>query len=133
MQSDRDPNVFIYSPGVASAGTTTTVPQVSVQQTTVNLANGASIDFDFTTDTGPLFDLFVFADQVLDVHIFLRQGAADTYRKLDNATYAQGVANVMKQLIRGLRLAGSNVRIRLVNNSGAATTVVSAQVHARSL
>jgi hypothetical protein len=133
MQPDRDPSVFNYSPALAGSGTSTLVPEVQKQQTTVNLAAAASIDFDFNVDTDPIFDMFVFADQILDVLIFLRQGASDTFRQLDAAIYASGVANVLKQLLTGVRFAGSQVRVRLINNSGVATTVLSAQVHARSM
>jgi len=130
--NDQDPNVLNVPPA-ASATSATVVPQVTAQYTTVNLANGAAINFDFNADTGPLFDCIVFADQVLTVNIFLRSGPADIYRLLDGAAYGQGVANLMKQVIRGLRLGGSNVRIQVLNNSGTPTTVLSVEVQSRSL
>jgi len=133
VQSDRNANVFNYAPAVAGSATTTVVPQVQSQQTTANLAAGAAITFDFVIDTNPIFDLFVFADQVLTINVYIRQSGSDTFRLLNNAQYAAGIANVLGDLIAGQRFPGSQVRIELKNNSGVGTTILSAQVHSRSL
>jgi hypothetical protein len=130
---DSDPSEFNL-PQTAGASIVAT-PQVSHQETTANLADGASLDFDFNIDSNPLFDMFVFADQALVVRVFVRQGAADTYRQL-GADY-NIAANVLTQpfgtSLQALRVPGSQTRVRLLNASGAATTVLSAQVHSRSL
>ena len=130
-----DPSNYTV-PSDAAGSTVTSLPQVSHQETTANLANGASIDFDFNIDYNPLFDMFVFADQALIVRVFIRQGAADTYRQL-GADYLVPI-NTMQDVLRNLdgsplRVPGSQVRVRLLNSSGVATTVLTAQVHSRSL
>lgn len=133
MPSDKHPGAYDFRPGTGGASTSTVIPSVQNQQTTANLGIGATINFDFTIDTGPILDMFVYADQPLDIVIFLRESASDTYQQLDNAIQASGQKNVMKQVLRALRLAASQIRVQLQNNSGVATTVVSAQVHARSV
>jgi hypothetical protein len=133
MQSDRDPSVFTYSAALAGSSTTTIVPEVQKQQSTANLGIAATINFDFNTDTDPVFDLFVFADQALTVNVFIRQDATDTFRLLNNAPFAIGIANVLGALLSAQRFPGSQVRVQLQNLSGVATTVLSAQVHARSV
>lgn len=98
-----------------------------------NLANGQAIAFEFNIDTSPIFDAFVFADQAITLNVYLRQSPADTYRLLNNTAFATGTANVLKQLMTGTRLAGSQAKIEFANGSGVDTTAFSAQVHSRSL
>jgi hypothetical protein len=127
-----DPSVFNNPPGT-SASTQTAIPQFTAQQTTANLAAGATINFDFNTDTSPIFDVYVFADQPIQVIFFVRQSSTDTYRQLDAGVFGTSLANQLNQVVRALRLAGSQVRVQLKNNTGSATTVLSAQAHSRSI
>lgn len=118
-------------PPQAAGTSTTAIPQVTNQETLANLANGASIDFDFNIGFNPVFDMFVFADAALIVRVFVRQSVTDTYRQLGGD---YGVAaSTMTHVLNGLRLPGAQARIRLLNSSGGATTALSAQVHSRSL
>lgn len=109
-------------------------PQVTHQETTANLANGASIDFDFNIDANPLFDMFVASNVDLIVRVFVRQSAADIYRQLgvDYLTVALSPIQPVSPFT-ALRVPGSQARIRLLNSSGAASTTLSAQVHSRSI
>jgi hypothetical protein len=126
---ETDPSAYNVSPD-ASVPNVLIIPQVQHQETLVNLAAGASIDFFFQLDFGPILDTFVFADQVITQRVFVRQSTLDTYRQLggDNA----GTANTLVQLSNGARLPGSQLRLRFINLSGAGTTAISIQAHVRS-
>ncbi len=132
MAIDNDPGRYVIPDAAAVIPPITFLPQSVHQETLANLGIGGSINFDFHTDLNPIFDLFVFADQVITVNVFLRQSDADTFRLLNNAAYGVGVINVLTQVMQGARFSGSQVRIQLANNSGVATTTLSAQVHSRS-
>lgn len=119
------------APGVASATTIVAIPQVTHQETTANLADGASIDFDFNIDSNPVFDMFLRADQNLIVRVFVRLSSSDTYTQL-GGDYLYVQPNLMN-VLSALRVPGSMARIRILNSSGAATTVLAGQVHSRSL
>jgi hypothetical protein len=128
---DSDPSEYNIPGDVSPYAPATLVPQVTHQETTANLAAGASINFDFNIDFNPFFDMFVFADQILDVTIFVRQSSSDTFRQLGAALST--VASVMTQILTAVRMPGSQLRVTLTNNTVTATTVLSAQVHSRSL
>jgi hypothetical protein len=128
---DQDPSEYNIPADVSPYAPATLVPQVTHQETTANLAAGASINFDFNIDYNPIFDMFVFCDIVLDVTLFVRQSASDTFRQLGGAI--SGVAATLTQILAGLRLPGSQARVTLTNNTGGASTTVSAQVHSRSI
>jgi hypothetical protein len=129
---DYDPSEYNLPPDTSPAqAPSVIVPQVTHQETTANLAAGAAINFDFNVDYNPIFDMFVFATQILDVTIFVRQSTTDTYRQLGVAL--SGTANALIQILNNVRYPGSQVRITLTNNTGVATTALSAQVHSRSL
>ena len=133
MFSDRDPNVWNL-PGVDTGmgGAVSLVPEVQKQNTTVNLGAGASVNFDFNIDFDPIVDLMVFADQIIDVVIFLRASPAATFRQLDGVIFASGIANTLKYLVKAQRLPGSQLRLQLQNNGVTPTTVMEAQAHVRS-
>ena len=108
------------------------VPQMQKIITRANLGVAGTFDMEFNIDYLPLLDVMLFADQAIDIELYLRSEASDAYRRLDNAVFASGTASVLRQPIRGLRLAGSMLRVRFVNNSGVATTDLLAQATIRS-
>lgn len=134
MPVDRNPSLFNAPPSLAAA-TITSVPQYQLKTTTVNLNGQASVDLDFTIDVTPWLDMFVFMDQAGIVRLFTREGSSGIYRQL-GADYPI-VASVLTQPITRLRIPGSQLRVRLINNAAAgaanATTVLVEQIHARSL
>lgn len=133
MPVDRNPSLFNAPPSSAPA-TVTAVPQYQQKTTTLNLNGQASVDLDFTIDVTPWIDMFVFLDQAGIVRLFVREATSGTYRQL-GADYPL-VASVLTQPFTRLRVPGSQLRVRLINNAAAgaanATTVLAAQVHARS-
>ena len=133
---NRDPSLYQALPSTAAGAPI--VPQVAKQTTTVNLGIGASIDFDFASDSAPIFDLLVFADQIITVVIFIQQAAGLAFRQWGN-TYVMPAASTLWAPFSpgppggGIRIPGTTVRIELQNNSGVATTVLEAEVQQRSL
>ncbi len=77
-------------------------------------------------------DLFIYADQVIQVAVFIRSDPTQTYQQLDAAIYGAGVAGKLTYVIKGQRFPGSQIRIQLQNNSGVATLVLMAEAHFRS-
>jgi hypothetical protein len=126
MVSDTDPSGYNITGPSAVLGTITIAPAVTSNLVTVNLAIGGTVSVDVNIDSTPILDVMLFADQIVDVNVYLRASDTDTFRLLDGTVQGVGVANVMKQPIRGLRLAGAQARVEFVNNSGVALTVFSA-------
>lgn len=115
-----------------SANEVQAIPELVTGESTTNLANNASTDFDFNIDYTPIFDMFVYADQALTVRVFVRQDSTDTFRQL-GADIPANAAAALGNPLSGLRVPGSMARIRLINLSGVTTTALSAQVHTRSM
>lgn len=82
------------------------------------------------TDFFPIWDAFTFCDTALSMQIFVKQSLLDTFRQL-GATILLPAGVVSNPLI-GVRLPGSFVRIDFTNGP-VAGTVVSIQIHARSM
>lgn len=131
MSNENDASEY-SAPGVSSIDSVLALPNLSgPQQTTANLANGASIDFDFNLDYNPILDMFLFCDVALIVRVFVRQSSLDTYRQLGaDSAY---VAGTLTNILAALRVPGSQGRVRILNNSGGASATLSAQIHARSM
>ena len=133
--TDRDPGFWEIP--TAAAPQTVAIPQVNKQTYSTNLGAGAVVDFDFSIDTGPIFDMFLFADQVLQVFIYIRTGPTDTFRLLNSdvaaGLFASGVAGALKQIMNGQRFPGSQVRVEVQNNSGTPTTALDLEITARSM
>lgn len=127
-----DPSYYEIPDAQASASQVI-IPQRSVQATTLNLAGGAQIDFEFNIDVSPIFDMFVRSDQVLIVRVFVRASTSDSYAQLGNDYNIAALHPSAAQPLTGIRLPGSQVRIRLRNDGVAATANLSAQIHARSI
>ena len=126
MVIDNDPSGYEIPGASASIGTVTVSSSSVTIESTANILAGGTTPLDFNIDANCILDVMLFADQAITVNVYLRAGPLDTFRLLDNAAQGVGVANVMKQPIRGLRLAGSQARVEFVNNSGVPTTVFSA-------
>ena len=105
-------------------------PSAVVQQSIVNLANGAQVDFDFLIDYNPWLDMFLSSDVALVVRVFVRESATGTFRQL-GADYAVALSANAQQPFTRLRVPGSEARVRVLNNSGGASTRLQAQVHSR--
>lgn len=133
MVSDSDPSGYNITGPSAVLGTITVAPAVSSNIVNTLLAIGGTVSVDFNIEAQPILDVMLFADQVVDVNVYLRASDTDTFRLLDNAAQGVGVANVLKQPIRGLRLAGAQARVEFANNSGVALTVFSALATLRGL
>ena len=116
--------------GAVGTSPTTVIPQFQRQQSTTNLADGASVDFDFSVDTQPVFDAWVFSNVALLVQIFARISDSDTYRQIGGDIPV--AASVGTQALQGRRVPGRQVRVRVLNSSGGASTTLEAQVTARS-
>lgn len=129
MSDLRDPSG--YNLKLATAPPQTIAPAISKQSTTANLANGAQIDLEFTIDQVPILDMMLSADQVLTVQTFVRIDTTDTYRQIDNDINSAGSAKY-ERMLDGKRFPGSLLRVRIINNSGVATTRLAAEVQARS-
>lgn len=130
---DRDPGEWNVPPAAGGGiPVVAIVPQMQKQGTLANLGIAGTFDMDFNIDYTPILDVMLFADRAIDIELWLRQSDADTFRRLDDAVFASGTANILRQPIRGLRVAASMLRVRFVNNSGVATTILSAQAHVRS-
>lgn len=126
MVSDTDPSGYNIPGASAVLGTITITPSATSFVSTTNILAAGTTPVDFNIDSTPILDVMLFADQVIDVNVYLRASDTDTFRLLDGTVQGVGVANVMKQPVRGLRLAGAQARVEFVNNSGVATTVFSA-------
>ena len=138
MLPNTNPGLFTIPEGDVVGGASPVVPQSVSFTSTGPLSNGvllpgAAVDMVFQVHSLPIFDAFLFADQIITVNILIRGDAPLPLRLLDGAPFAVGVANTLKQVIRGLRLAGEVVDIQFVNNSGVATVVFEANVHCRSI
>lgn len=97
------------------------------QRSTVNLAPGATLDYNFAPDA-TIIDLHVCSDQRLQVHILARQPGVGLYQRMATTTLRR-----FKNTIRRLRprLAGLEVCIRVENISGIATVMCDVRVHAK--
>ena len=134
-----NPSKYSLVPG-SGAGSTPAIPQVQTQRSTTNLGVGGAVDFDFSSDTNPLFDGFVFADQILTVVIFIREASTGTFRQW-GAVYTMPTASAIWAPFSAppgspavaSRIPGTNVRIEVQNNSGVATTTLAVQFRASSL
>lgn len=131
MQNVNDPGTFSIAEN--TSGPATVVPQSTHQETFANLANLAVINFDFTIEFSPIFDAYVSADVALILRVFVIPDLADPqgYQQI-GADYLVP-ALTPSHVLRGLRLPANFARVQLFNNSGGPSTVLSAQVHARSI
>jgi hypothetical protein len=113
------------------------VPEVARKESIgVQLADAGTMNFDFNIDTHPIIDMFVRTDRALEAVVFVRASPADTFAQLGGVFGPIPAAELhpaASYLINSLRLPGSQARIQLQNNTGAPTTVLVVQVHARSL
>lgn len=133
MPGDYDYGDYNIPPVLSGSSTVVVIPQSSKQATTANLANLASIDFDFNIEFNPLFDMMIACDVALIVRVFCRQGAADTFRQLGADYIIPAGLVAQTQPFVALRVPGDQARVRVLNNSGGPSATLSAQVHARSL
>jgi hypothetical protein len=125
--ADTDPSGYNI-PGIsASIGVVPVSSNPTTNLSIVNLIAGGATVMDFNIDGNPILDVIVFADQIITVNVYVRTSPTDTFRLLDNAAQGVGVANQMKQPVRGLRVGGSQARVEFVNNSGVPTTVFVAE------
>lgn len=132
MANEFDASEYSAPGTVATTDSVLALPNLSgPQQTTTNLAAGASVDFDFNMDYNPILDMFVFCDIALIVRVFVRQSSSDTYRQL--GADSNVVAATMTNVLAALRVPGSQARVRILNNTAGASATLSAQVHARSM
>ena len=129
MSDRRDPSG--YNLRLSTAPPQTVAPAVSKLSTTVNLANGASISFDFNIDQTPFADMMVSSDRNLSITTLVRIDQNDTFRQIDNPIpYNAGAT--YDRMLDGKRFPGSVFRVTILNNSGAPTTRLSAEVQVRS-
>lgn len=130
MSDLRDPSG--YAIRLSSAPPQTVAPAISKLSTTVNLAAGASISFDFTIDQAMIADMMVSADQNLTVRTFVRIDQSDTFRQIDNdINYVTGTS--YSRMLDGKRFPGTLLRVTIFNDtSGVATTRLAAEIQVRS-
>lgn len=129
MSDNRDPSG--YNLKLANLPPQVIAPAISKQSTTVNLANGASISFDFSIDQTPFADMMVSADRNLTVRTFVRIDQNDTFRQIDN-DIAYNTGATYDRMLDGKRFPGTLFRVTIINNSGAPTTRLTAEVQVRS-
>lgn len=126
----NDPNAFNII--LSATPPTAVVPAVDHAETDVNLATGASIDFDFNIDQTPIVDGMVRADQALIVRCFTRLSPSDTFVQILNDILVAADITKFTIALNVQRFPGSQLRIRVLNNSGFPTTTLRAQFHIRS-
>jgi len=133
MSDRRDPSGFEVV--LTATPPTAVVPAVSKISSTVNLAAGASIDFEMQIDSVPFLDMMLSSDVDLTVQTFVRIDQDDTFRQVDNDTpyvASTSYTRILGTNADGHRMPGTLLRVRITNPGAVATTRMLAQLIARS-
>jgi hypothetical protein len=133
MQNQRFPDVWDAEDFIGSEGTITTLPEVQTQiSSSVQLAVGASLTFDFATSVTQFLDAWVLSDQPINVDVLVAESASAAFVELQGPSLVPAGPPAGQGNVKGLRSPATRTRVKLTNAGAAPTTIMRAEVKARS-